>query len=136
MSMNKIILAMLLLSSALFSLEWTKDLDTAFALAKKEQKDVMVLVEGENCRWCKKFKHRTLTDESVEKRLEKFILVKVMREDDSVMSVLPPVEGVPTVFFMTEERAVIKEILGYRNIRKFTDCIDSVENRTAYNCNQ
>ena len=134
--MNKIVLGLLLVSSTLFSLEWTKDLDAAFTLAKQEHKDVMVLVEGENCRWCKKFKHRTLTDESVEKRLEKFVVVKVMREDASVMSTLPPVAGVPTVFFMTENRDLIKEILGYRNIRKFTDCIDSVENRTTFDCNQ
>jgi len=133
--MHKIVLGILLLSSTLFSLEWVKDLDTAFALAKKEHKDVMVLVEGETCRWCKKFKHRTLTDETVEKRLEKFILVKVMREDASVMSMLPPVEGVPTIFFMTEDRKLIKDVLGYRNVRKFTACIDSVENRTAHECN-
>jgi len=133
--MHKIVLGILLLSSTLFSLEWVKDLDTAFTLAKKEHKDVMVLVEGETCRWCKKFKHRTLTDETIEKRLEKFILVKVMREDASVMSILPPVEGVPTVFFMTENRVLLKDILGYRNVRKFTLCIDSVENRTTYECN-
>lgn len=134
--MHKIVLGILLLSSTLFSLEWVKDLDTAFTLAKKEHKDVMVLVEGENCRWCKKLKHRTLTDESVEKRLEKFILVKVMREDKSAMSMLPPEHGVPTVFFMTENRVPIKDILGYRNIRQFTSCVDSVEKRTTYDCNQ
>lgn len=133
--MHKIVLGILLLSSTLFSLEWVKDLDTAFTLAKKDHKDVMVLVEGENCRWCKKFKHRTLTDESIEKRLEKFILVKVMREDASAMSMLPPEKGVPTVFFMTEDRVLIKDVLGYRNVRKFTLCIDSVENRTTYGCN-
>lgn len=136
MVMNKIILGLLLVSSTLFSLEWAKDLDTAFAMAKQEKKDVMVLVEGENCRWCKKLKYRTLSDENVEKRLAKFIVVKVMREDASVMSKLPPVEGVPTTFFMTENRVLIKDILGYRNIRKFTACIDSVENRTSYDCNQ
>jgi uncharacterized protein YyaL (SSP411 family) len=132
--MNKIVLGLLLLSSTLFSIEWVKDLDTAFALAKKEHKDVMVLVEGENCRWCKKLKHRTLSDESVEERLEKFILVKVMREDRSAMSMLPPEGGVPTVFFMTEDRVVIKEVLGYRNVRKFTSCIDSVEKRIKDEC--
>lgn len=134
--MNKIILALLFLSSTLFSLDWKKDLNTAFSLAKQEHKDVMVLVESENCRWCKKLKYRTLSDEAVEKRLEKFILVKVMREDTSVMSMLPPIEGVPTTFFMTENRVLIKDILGYRNIRKFMTCIDSVENRTNYDCNQ
>lgn len=134
--MHKIVLGILLFSTTLFSLEWVKDLDTAFTLAKKERKDVMVLVEGENCRWCKKFKHRTLTDETVEKRLEKFILVKVMREDAAAMSMLPPEKGVPTIFFMTENRGLIKEILGYRNVRKFIFCIDSVENKSTYDCNQ
>lgn len=134
--MKKIILGLLLVSSTLFSLEWAKDLDTAFSLAKQEHKDVMVLVESENCRWCKKLKYRTLSDEAVEKRLEKFVVVKVMREDASVMSMLPSVEGVPTTFFMTENRVLIKDLLGYRNIRKFTACIDSVENRTTYDCNQ
>ena len=133
--MHKIILGILLFSSTLFSMEWSKDLDTAFTLAKKEHKDVMVLVEGENCRWCKKFKHRTLTDETVEKRLEKFILVKVMREDTAAMSTLPPEKGVPTVFFMTENRVLIKDVLGYRNVRKFISCIDSVEKRTSHECN-
>ena len=54
--MKKILLGFLLLSSTLFSIEWVKDLDTAFALAKKEHKNIMVLVEGENCRWCKDLK--------------------------------------------------------------------------------
>ena len=127
--MNKIVLGLLLLSSTLFSVEWVKDIDTAFALAKKEHKNIMVLVEGENCRWCKKFKHRTLSDEDVEKRLEKFVLVKVMREDPSATAVLPPIEGVPTVFFMNENKKVTESILGYRNVRKFTAIIDSVEKK-------
>jgi thioredoxin-related protein len=127
--MKKIVLGLLLLSSTLFSVEWVKDLDTAFTLAKKEHKNIMVLVEGENCRWCKKMKYRTLTDESVEKRLEKFVLVKVMREDPSAMSALPPIEGVPTIFFMKENKSVIETILGYRNIRKFIAVIDSLEKK-------
>ena len=127
--MNKIVLGLLLLSSTLFSVEWVKDIDTAFALAKKEHKNIMVLVEGENCRWCKKFKHRTLSDEDVEKRLEKFVTVKVMREDPSATSVLPPIEGVPTVFFMNENKTVTETILGYYNVRKFTAAIDSVEKK-------
>ena len=127
--MNKIVLGLLLLSSTLFSIEWVRDLDTAFALAKKEHKNIMVLVEGENCRWCKKFKHRTLADEDVEKRLEKFIVVKVMREDPSATAVLPPIEGVPTVFFMNENKTVTETILGYHNVRKFSAALDSVEKK-------
>ena len=127
--MNKIVLGVLLLSSMLFSMEWVKDVNSAFTLAKKEHKSVMVLVEGENCRWCKKLKHRTLSDEAVEKRLEKFVTVKVMREDPAAMSVLPPVKGVPTIFFIDESKAVVEEILGYVDVEDFISYINSVEKK-------
>lgn len=125
--MNKILLSILLLSSTLFSVEWTKDLDTAFALAQKEHKTVMVLVEGENCRWCKKMKYRTFSNDAVEKRLEKFVVVKVMREDAKAMSVLPKIKGVPTVFFMKENKMVIEEVTGYFNAEDFIAYINDVE---------
>ncbi len=127
--MNKILLGFLLLSSMLFSIEWSKDLDTAFALAKKEHKNIMVLVESENCRWCKKLKHRTLTDETVEKRLEKFVTVKVMREDSSAMSVLPVVKGVPTIFFMNEDKVISDEILGYVDAEDLIIYINDIEKK-------
>ncbi len=127
--MNKIVLGLLLLSSTLFSVEWVKDLDTAFTLAKKEHKNVMVFVEGENCRWCKKMKHRTLSDDTVEKRLEKFVVVKVMREDPTAMSVLPEVKGVPSIFFMKENKAVIEEVVGYFNVEDFIFYINDVEKK-------
>ena len=127
--MSKIILGLLLLSSTLFSLEWVKDIDTALTVAKKEHKNIMVFVEGENCRWCKKMKHRTLSDESVEKRLGKYVVVKVMREDGNAMSVLPPVQGVPTIFFMKEDKAVIEEIIGYFNVQDFLSYIGDVEKK-------
>ena len=125
--MHKIILGILLLSSTVFSLEWEKDINTAFAVAKKEHKNVMVFVEGENCRWCKKMKGRTLSDESVEKRLEKFVVVKVMREDPAAMAVLPDIQGVPTTFFMNENKKVLESAIGYWNVEDFIAYINDVE---------
>ncbi len=127
--MNKIVLGVLLLSSMLFSIEWSKDLETAFSVAKKEHKNIMVLVEGENCRWCKKLKHRTLSDEAVEKRLEKFVTVKVMREDAFAMSELPEVKGAPTIFFMNEDRVISDEILGYIDVEDFIYYINDIEKK-------
>ena len=128
--MGKVILAFLLLSSTLFSLEWMKDVNSAFALAKKEKRNVMVLVEGENCRWCKKMKYRTLQDEAVEKRLEKFVLLKVMREDASAMSLLPSVKGVPTILFMRANKAVAEVVLGFFDADDFISYINDVEKKT------
>ncbi len=127
--MNKIVLGVVLLSSLLFSVEWSKDLETAFAVAKKEHKNIMVLVESENCRWCKKLKHRTLADEAVEKRLEKFVTVKVMREDAFAMSSLPEVKGVPTIFFMNEDKVISDEILGYVDVEDMIYYINDIEKK-------
>ena len=128
--MTKIILGLLLLSSTLFSLDWVKDINTALTVAKKEHKTIMVFVEGEHCKWCKKMKHRTLSDDTVEKRLEKFVLVKVMRENGAAMSVLPPVRGVPTIFFMKDNKAIIEEIIGYFDVTDFTSYINDVEKKS------
>lgn len=125
--MYKIIFGMLLVTSMVFSLDWVKDLETAFGMAKKENKTVMVFVEGENCRWCKKMKGRTLSDEMVEKRLEKFIIVKVMQEDPKVVAALPKIAGVPTTFFMDKNKKVYETVLGFFNVEDFISYINDVE---------
>jgi len=127
--MRKIILSILLLTGSIFALDWVKDIDTALELAKKEHKTIMVMVEGEHCRWCKKMKGRTLSDDAVEKRLEKFIVVKVMRENGNAMAKLPPVRGVPTIFFMKADKAIIEEIIGYFNVEDFISYINDVEKK-------
>ena len=127
--MMKMILSILLLTGTLVALDWVKDLDTAMSQAKKEHKVIMVMVEGENCRWCTKMKGRTLSDDTVEKRLEEFVTVKVMRENSNVMAKLPPVKGVPTIFFMKENGAVLEEIIGYFNTEDFISYINDIEKK-------
>jgi len=128
--MMRIVLALFMLSGTLLALEWAKDLESALTTAQKEHKNIMVMVEGEHCRWCKKMKGRTLSDESIEKRLEKFVVVKVMREDGNAMAKLPPVDGVPTIFFLKENKAVIEDVVGYFNVEDFTSYIDDVEKKS------
>ena len=124
---QKIILILVLLSSAIFALDWDKSLEDALTKGQAEHKNVMVMVEGEHCRWCKKMKGRTLSDESIEKRLEKYVVVKVMREDSNAMAKLPPVDGVPTIFFMKPNKAIIQEVLGYQDISGFTATLNQIE---------
>ncbi|NOR56720.1 MAG: DUF255 domain-containing protein [Sulfurovum sp.] len=128
--MTKILTLLLLLSSMAFSLDWAKNLDTALSKAKREHKTLMVFVEGEHCRWCKKMKHRTISDDAVEKRLEKFVVVEVMRENVQAMSHLPSVRGVPTIFFMKADKTVLEEVIGYFCVEDFLSYIDDVEKKT------
>jgi len=129
--MKKLLVGMLLLVSMLFAteLEWQKDINSAFKIAKKEHKTVMVMVEGKHCRWCKKMKYRTLGDENVQKRLASYIVVKVMREDEKAVEDLPIIEGVPTIFFMTPEKKVIESVVGYFVVEDFLSYIDDVEKK-------
>jgi len=111
--MKKIILSSLLACSTLFAadLVWEKDINTAFGKAQTEHKTVMVMVEGEDCRWCKKMKYRTLGDEIVQNRLANYTVVKVMREDPKALKDLPAINGVPTIFFMTADKKVIESVV-------------------------
>ena len=125
--MHKIILGFFLLSSTVFSLDWVKDIDTAFSMAQKENKNVMVFMEGPYCKWCKKMKDRTFADEHVQKRLEKYIVVKVMRNDPNVMIELRQVRGVPATFFMNANKKVFESILGYLAAEEFIAYINDFE---------
>ena len=129
-TMRKILTLWLLLSAMAFSLSWEKNIDTALSKAKAEHKTLMVFVEGEHCSWCKKMKHRTILDDAVEKRLVKFVLVEVMREDVKAMTHLPSVRGVPTIFFMKADKTVLEEVIGYFNVEDFLSYIDDVEKKT------
>ncbi len=134
--MQKLLSSIFLLTGIVFSTilfagetAWVKDIDTAFEMAQKEQKAVMVLVEGENCRWCKKMKHRTLADGNVQQKLEAYITVKVMREDEDSVKDLPAIHGVPTIFFMTPRKEVIESVVGYFNVEDFLSYISDVEKK-------
>jgi len=128
--LKKLLIILSLLSVGLFAdIAWQKDIPTARELAKKENKTLMVFVEGENCRWCKKMKHRILADESVEKRLESYVCVKVFRENKEAVKDLPQIEGVPTIFFMTAEKKILESVVGYFNVEDFTSYINNVEKK-------
>jgi thioredoxin-related protein len=129
--MLKMILVLLVFTGSIMALDWVKDLDKAVSLAKKENKNIMVMVESEDCRWCKKMKKNTLSDNNVKKRLKDFIVVKVMREDENKMKYLPKVDGVPTIFFMKNSKELIEDVIGYFNVEDFISYISDVEKKVA-----
>lgn len=58
------------------------DYVTAFAKAKKEKKMLVMVIVKENCRWCEKLVNKTLSEETVKKKLENYITVIVDKDDD------------------------------------------------------
>lgn len=132
--MKKIVLFfVLMMFMQLFAdIDWQKDLSSAFAKAGKEHEVVMVMVEGEHCKWCKKMRYRTLGDENVEKKLSNYVNVRVMEEDEKAMKTLPKIDGVPTIFFMDANKTVIQKLVGYYDVDDFISFLKTVEEkRTA-----
>jgi len=128
---NIFLLVGILFSTILFADEivWQKDISAAFEKAKKEHKLVMVFVEGESCRWCKKMKHRTLSDESVDKRLQDYVAVKIFRENKEDITDLPEIQGVPSIFFMTAQKKILESVIGYYNVEDFISYLNDVEKK-------
>lgn len=128
--MIKIWAAVLLFCTTLFGAElhWEKDTATAFAKAKAEKKNVMLMVEASRCRWCKRMKEETLADEEVKKRLQNYILVKVARCDKEEMMVLPEsYYPAPSTFFMTPAGEIIEKAIGFFESEDFITYINDVE---------
>lgn len=111
------------------SFTWQENLKEAFDLAKDTDKTIMVMVEGKNCRWCKKMLKRTIGDEGVKNKLSDYISVKVNRNDMKTMKNLPEVTGVPTVFFMDKEHNIIETVVGYFDVMDFKSYIGDVEKK-------
>lgn len=107
-------------------LHWERNLQSAFEKASETHRPLMVLIESRSCHWCKKMKRHTLKDEAVARRLEKFVLARVDR-DDSESNSLPYARYVPTIYFMTSGGKILERVTGYFDIPDFKSWIDDAE---------
>lgn len=109
-------------------LVWHTEMKSALKLAKKEHKNVLVMVGEETCRWCVKMKEETLSKKCVSERLKKYVLVSVKRSDKNAIQHLENFDGViPSFFFMEANETPIDSIVGYFQANDFIRYIDEVE---------
>ena len=109
------------------TLTWLSDLKTAFELAEKEQKIVLVMVEDVRCRWCIKMKEGALSDARVQKNLQKYILLKIDRGDNESMESLAGLRGpIPSFHFFTAQKRSIDKIAGYYETEDFLGYIKEI----------
>jgi len=109
------------------TLIWQDNVKTAFVLAQKEQKIVMVMVEDIRCRWCIKMKEGALSDIEVQKNLQQYILLKIDRGDNKSMESLPGLRGpIPSFHFFTAKKESIDKIAGYYEAEDFLGYIKEI----------
>jgi thioredoxin-related protein len=109
-------------------LPWHSDIKSAFTLAKKEKKNVIIMVEENSCKWCRKMKELTLTDKQVQEKLKTYILVAVKRSDKNAITQIPEFDGnIPSFFFMKTDQELIEPVVGYFEAKDFLHYIKEIE---------
>ena len=97
------------------TLTWQDDVKTAFKLAEKEQKSVMVMVED------------ALSNAEVQKNLQKYILLKIDRSDNESIESLPGLRGpIPSFHFFTAKKKFIDNVAGYYETEDFLGYIKEI----------
>lgn len=130
--MKYIIMSIIFLSSLFASeLNWSSDYKKAVEIAKKEKKDIYVLVTTESCRWCRKLEDTTLKDERVKELLKsKYILVHIDRDRDFLPESFNA-RSVPKHYFVTPDEKIIFTFAGYWDELDFRSYLRDVDKERA-----
>ncbi|QFR42518.1 thioredoxin family protein [Sulfurimonas xiamenensis] len=102
--------------------------ETALAKAKKEKKDLMVLMVTNYCPWCSKFEKKTLSDKKIDESIKaKYIPLIINKEEGGFPSYLnTPI--VPTTYFIdTKEEKSYYERVGFVNKIEFLEVLKQME---------
>lgn len=72
-----------------------RDYNTALATSKQTGRPIVVFFEATWCKWCKKMKSETLTNQAVQQALRPFILVYVDTDQNRSLAQKFGVSGIP-----------------------------------------
>lgn len=118
--MNKILLTLSLLASCAFAeLKWAASYDAALVQAKKEKKNVMVMLSKEDCPACEYMENTVFEEKAVVDTIEKgFVPVHIDIHNDFVPEGLGYI-GTPTFHFLDAKGKKIGRYDGAANIPTF-----------------
>lgn len=109
-------------------LNWETDMDHAFERAKKEHKNVMIMVEDRRCKWCKNIKIGALSDPNVQDKLQSYVLLKVQRSDKKTADRIEDFTGaIPSFYFMQPDQEVFESVVGYFATEDFLSFLNEIE---------
>lgn len=114
--------------AAFEKLIWETDMDLAFERAKREHRDVLIMVEDTRCKWCKNMKKGALSDPKVQEKLQSYILLKVQRSDKATSKRITEFTGaIPSFYFMESNQELYESIVGYFTTEDFLQFLIEIE---------
>ncbi|MDO9209079.1 MAG: thioredoxin family protein [Sulfuricurvum sp.] len=126
--MNKILLALSLIAScALAEIKWAPSYDAALVQAKKEKKNIMVMLSKEGCPACEYMNDIVFEELAVENEInKKFVPVHLDIHKDFIPEGLGYI-GTPTFHFINAKGEKLKRHDGGANIPTFMGILNSVK---------
>lgn len=109
-------------------LRFAHDYDAAVTQAKKEHKNILLLITIPTCKWCRKLEATTLQDKAVVARIEKgFIPVHVTRDVDVYPKHLQAKMVPMTYFLYPNGEPIMRGTMGYWNVEDYLSIMDDVD---------
>ncbi|MCW8896227.1 MAG: thioredoxin family protein [Sulfurimonas sp.] len=104
------------------------DYKTALERAKKENKNLMVLMITNYCPWCSKFEKKTLMNKNIDDKIKsKYIPLIINRQEGNFPKyIYAPV--VPVTFFIEPDKEeIIHQSIGFSNKIDFLNLLNALE---------
>ena len=114
-------------------IKWKNNLDSAFAIASKSNKLIMIDFMAEWCPPCKEMDKITFSDTNIIKKSNEFIPVRI--DVDKQKDIAEEYNGnarkyggigIPNILFLDKEKNLIHQIVGFHNVDQLMGIMDSV----------
>ena len=114
-------------------IKWGNNLDSAFAIASKSDKTIMIDFMAEWCPPCKRMDNTTFSNTNIIKKSTEFIPVRI--DVDKQKDIAEEYNGnarkyggigIPNILFLDKEKNIIRQIVGFHNVDQLMGVMDSV----------
>ena len=114
-------------------IKWKNNLDSAFAIASKSNKLIMIDFMAEWCPPCKEMDKITFSNTNIIKKSNEFIPVRI--DVDKQKDIAEEYNGnarkyggigIPNILFLDKEKNIIRQIVGFHNVDQLMGVMDSV----------
>ena len=114
-------------------IKWGNNLDSAFAIASKSNKIILIDFMAEWCPPCKKMDNNTFSNTNIINKSNEFIPVRI--DVDKQQDIAKEYNGnarkyggigIPNILFLDKENNLIHQIVGFHNVDRLMGIMDSV----------
>ena len=114
-------------------IKWGNNLDSAFAIASKSNKLIMIDFMAEWCPPCKEMDKNTFSNKNIIKKSNEFILVRI--DVDKQQNIAEEYNGnarkyggigIPNILFIDKEKKIIHHVVGFHDVDQLMEIMDSV----------